>query len=49
MSGMCNVCRVIGDGRGQDWDGRGQDYQISEGRIMKFQSCVWGKEMKVAN
>ena len=41
---------VIGDGRGVwaitsgmcNWDGKGQDYQISK-------LCVWVKTMKVAN
>ena len=56
MFTLC-VCTVIGDGRGQhwdgrgvwaitsgmcNWDGRGQDYQISK-------LCVGVKTMKVAN
>ena len=44
------VCMVIGDGRGVwaimsgmcNWDGRGQDYQISK-------LCMGVKTMKVAN
>ena len=43
MSGMCNVCRVIGNDREQYWHGRWQDYHISEARIIRFQNCVEGK------